>query len=315
MRHSTVLLRATEGKSSLSAKPSASTHPEKVEAQSLIAGLRERLDKLAQAAVSPQQRYTNNRSFRQPKTLWTLGLEAVDQCLSESGLATSAVHDIMPEAYGDFPAASGFALSLAARRLADPQERRPVLWCRLESEMRDYGKLYGHGAESLGLPRDRLLVVTLKKPMTLYWTMEEALKSGAVSMVIGDAAPRQADLTTTRRLSLAAQAGKSAGLLVFTGQHDGATASITRWRIHSGRSPPALFDAPTWTISLTRARNGRPGPSSSWPPSWTVSWQKQKHHASHHFTLVSGFSSGALLAGQTETGRTATTTGPRLRTG
>ena len=59
--------------------------------------------------------------------------------------------------------------------------------------------------------------------------MEEALKSGALALVIGDAEPAQAGLTVTRRLSLAAQAGKSAGILIFARAEAAASVSHTRW--------------------------------------------------------------------------------------
>ena len=64
---------------------------------------------------------------------------------------------------------------------------RLLLWCRLQAQEREHGRLYGHGLERLGLPRHRFLTVSLKKPAELLWTMEEALKSGSVAAVIGDA--------------------------------------------------------------------------------------------------------------------------------
>ena len=134
----------------------------------------------------------------------------------------------------------GFALALALRRLADAQERRPLLWCRLAAHEREYGRLYGHGLERLGLPRHRFVTITLKKPAGLLWTMEEALKSGAVAAVIGDADAAHADLTVTRRLSLAAAAGKSAAILTFAKRRCCRPPPATR----AGRRRPCRLAQP-----------------------------------------------------------------------
>ena len=62
-----------------------------------------------------------------------MGLPELDRHLPAQGLARGGLHDVSPRAHGDQPAAMGFALALALRRLADAQERRPLLWCRLAS--------------------------------------------------------------------------------------------------------------------------------------------------------------------------------------
>lgn len=240
---------------------------------------------------------------------WTLGAEGTGRHLPEAGLARAGLHDVSPAAYGDMPAALGFALALALRRLADPSEHRPLLWCRLATEEREYGRLYGHGLERLGLPRHRFVTVTLAKPAALLWTMEEALKSGALALVIGEASTAHAGLTATRRLQLAGLAGKAAGLLVFTRDEATATASHTRWRVASApsRSPPhdALAPgAPAWAVELTRARGGRPG-------AWILEW----HHAAHCFSVVSGLRGGTLHPWADETAPQSAAEGPALRAG
>lgn len=240
---------------------------------------------------------------------WTTGLEAIDRNLPAQGLLRSGLHDVSPAAYGDMPAAMGFGLALALRRMADPAERRPLLWCRLAGAEREYGRLHGHGLERLGLSRQRFVTVTLNKPDALLWTMEEALKSGALALVLGDAEARHAGLTATRRLLLAAQAGKSAAILMFLKPEATATASHTRWLAGAGssRSPPhdrAAPGLPAWNIELTRARGGRPG-------AWTLEW----HHAPHRFALVSGLRGGALHPWTDETGKATAAERPALRAG
>ncbi len=247
----------------------------------LMAALRRHIARLERSHPLLEKPHARSRP-------WTLGLAEIDAHLAAQGLARAGLHDIRPAAYGDMPAAMGFALALALRRLADPTERRPLLWCRLAREEREYGRLYGHGLEALGLARSRFVTVTLRKPVHLLWTAEEALKSGALALVLADADPKQADLTATRRLALAAAAGKAAGLLVFARPHGGATASHTRWAAAAVRSRSPPYDAeapgaPLWTVQLIRARGGRPG-------AWTVEWQ----HAPHRFAVVSGLRGGAF---------------------
>jgi protein ImuA len=240
---------------------------------------------------------------------WVTGLAGIDRHLPAQGLARGGLHDVSPREHGDQPAAMGFALALALRRLADSQERRPLLWCRLGTHEREYGRLYGHGLERLGLPRHRLVTITLRKPASLLWTMEEALKSGAVAAAIGDADAAHAGLTVTRRLSLAAHAGKSAAILTFAKADASATASHTRWTAAAvaSRSPPhdaLAVGSPCWSIELTRARGGRPG-------AWILEW----HHAQSRFSLVPGFSRRTLHPDTDQDGAEAAAQGPALRAG
>jgi protein ImuA len=270
---------------------------------SLIAALRQHITRIEQAHAQ------FDRSTRPRHAPWIMGLSELDRHLPAQGLVQSGLHDVSPRAYGDAPAAMGFALALALRRLTDAQERRPLLWCRLAKEEREHGRLYGHGLERLGLPRTRFITITLKRPQALLWTMEEALKSGALAIVIGDADAAHADLTVTRRLSLAAKAGKSAGILTFARTDAPATASQTRWTAApvASRSPPHDASAPgfpAWSIELTRARGGRPG-------AWILEW----HNALHRFSLVPGFSSRTLQPGADQAGQEAAAQRPALRAG
>ena len=268
----------------------------------LLAALRAQIDRLEQG----QARFAPQAARNAP---WRTGLSVLDRHLPAQGLQRAGLHDVSPLAPGDQPAAMGFALALALCRLDDGQERRPLLWCRLAAQEREYGRLYGHGLERLGLPRQRFVTVSLRKPADLLWVMEEALKSGALAAIIADADAAHADLTVTRRLSLAAAAGKSAAILTFARAGASATASHTRWLAGAGpsASPPDDVLAPgpaCWRIELTRARGGRPG-------AWTVEW----HHAQSRFSLVSGISHRAIHPHTDQEGADAATRGPALRAG
>ncbi len=214
---------------------------------------------------------------------WCTGLPDIDARMADDGLEVHGCHEIVAHTYGDAPAALGFAAALCARRLValKPQDRRPVLWVRALGEVSEYGRLYGHGLARFGLTHDRLLTVSLRKPQAVLWTIEEALRSHAVSMVVCDANHARFDLTATRRAMLAAQEGKTPCLMVFASPRDGATAARTRWQVSPAPSIPPPYDNtapgnPAWNLTLDRSRGGRPG-------TWTVDW----HHATHRFSLVS----------------------------
>ena len=219
-----------------------------------------------------------------PAQNWALGLAEIDRHLPQIGLAADGVHEIAPAAYGDMPAALGFAAALGMRRLEGGlADERPLLWCRLSSGAREWGRLYGHGLEALGLARQRLLTLTLNQPAAILWTLEEALKSAALAGVIADVGPNL-DLTAVRRLMLAAKRGRTPALLLFPAPPEGATSARSRWIVAAHASRPSPFDdqapgAPAWHLRLARCRGGRPG-------EWLVEWS----HATHRFALAAAIS-------------------------
>ncbi len=300
-----------------------SFHPrpeEQRHAKAVVARLRDHIARLEDNRQPLAHKPGMQSRSTRPQAHWHFGLPGIDAHLPEQGLARHALHDLAPSRYGDSPATLGFALSLAIQRLSVDRQQRPILWCRSAIECREHGNLYGHGAEHLGLQRENLLVLVLKRQISLFWTMEEALKSGCFSSVISDAASQQTDLTITRRLSLSAAEGRSAALLVFNRNHDTATASASRWQVAANPSLPPRLEPqapgyPAWAVTLSRIRGGRPG-------QWTLLWHPQPHsefrsphHAPHHFSLVPGLSGRALSAGASEAEFGLATAQPALRTG
>jgi protein ImuA len=292
---------------------------EQVHAKDLVARLRERIARMEESQHRLEQKRGCQDRSAKPFTPWQFGVAAVDAHLPEQGLSRHALHDIAPERYGDTAATMGFVLALAIKRLNVDHQHRPILWCRSAIESQEHGKLYGHGIERLGLSREKLLVLSLKKQVSLFWTMEEALKSGCFSSVISDAAAQHTDLTVTRRLSLSASEGRTSGLLVFNRNYSNATASFSRWQVATAHSPPISLEPgapghPAWAVTLSRIRGGRPG-------QWTLTWQPRSqfstvsHHASHHFSLLPGIPGGAFSQGAAEASLATAPERPALRTG
>lgn len=217
---------------------------------------------------------------------WHLGLNAIDKHLPEQGLSLNALHEISAGAYPHTPAAMGFALCLALRRPVRDNRARPILWCRLRPGNVEWGNLYGHGLRSLGLPHDRLLTVSLRRAQSLLWAVEEALRSKVLCAVIAEIDGRSMNLGLSRRLSLAAEAGSTPALLIYSHRITSATAALSRWQVKARASTPPPFDAnapgaPAWDLFLERCRGGRPG-------EWSVEWS----HATHSFSMVAPLSRG-----------------------
>jgi protein ImuA len=183
------------------------------------------------------------------------------------GLAGDGLHEIAPAGAGDGAAAMAFALCLAARfRAASP--RPQILIASEEFCGRESGPLYGPGLLALGLKYDQLVFVNAPDGRALLWTIEEALKSAALAVVIGElwSVAKTYGLAASRRLLLAARKGTTPALMVhggLFGQADAlSTAAETRFEIAaapSRRLAPAsgalgLPGGPAFAARLVKAR-------------------------------------------------------------
>jgi protein ImuA len=210
------------------------------------------------------------------------GDPAIDDELPGGGLASGCLHELA--ASPQDAAAYGLIAVLLGRLIGDAGVGPGMaLWCRLaqsghkqrghkqsghkQSGHKQSGLAalpYGPGLVRFGLPVERLILVRAGKPADLLWAMEEGLRSGRFTAVLGEGiAP---DLTATRRLQLAAEAGGATALLAFPASEHRSlrlSAATTRWRIAA--CPAVLPDRPRWSVSLERCRNGG-------SRAWTLEW-------------------------------------------
>jgi len=168
------------------------------------------------------------------------------------GLGRTGVHEVAGADYGDTAAALGFALVAGARATTGA-----IAWVGEARLARDRGALSGPGLCALGLDPGRVLLVEARRTRDALWSVEEAMKSGAVGLVLGDVS--QADFTATRRLALASQARGVPAILVMPHGRAGASAASARWRVRAHPSAPNRHDpgAPghiRWRAVLERAR-------------------------------------------------------------
>ena len=189
---------------------------------------------------------------------------ALDRRLA-GGLALDGLHEIAPAAPADGAAAMGFALSLAARCLADRRSSGLIVgeeFCATEM-----GALHGPGLVAHGLDLARLVFVRAPDAQALFQAMEDALRSGAPAFVLGEVwRLKSYDLTVSRRLGLAARVGATPAFLVQASAYGAAdslsSAAETRFEIAAspGAHEPSagggrgLPGRPSFSARIVKAR-------------------------------------------------------------
>ena len=195
-----------------------------------------------------------------------LGAPEVDAALPGGGLRLGALHEVVAR---DAAAGAGFAALILARLGAGGGTG---LWCLPARAALECGALYGPGLTAFGLEPERLIVVRARSDKESLWAMEEGLRSGSLAAVLGEVA--SVDLTSSRRLQLAAEQGSTTAFLL---RPDGAerapSAALTRWRL--GAAPSAAgaqgdgrlggIGTPRWRAELVRCRSRRRG-------AWIMEW-------------------------------------------
>lgn len=146
------------------------------------------------------------------------------------------------------PAATVFA-ALVAGRLTGP-----VIWIR--SAWARAG-LCPDGLASLFDP-SRLVIAAAPRPEDTLWSAEEALRSGAVPLVVAEVEAPPA-LTPLRRLQLAAEAGAEGApappmALILPPVAGTAGAVESRWRC----APLPACGAPRWRFERVYSKAGPP---------------------------------------------------------
>jgi protein ImuA len=204
----------------------------------------------------------------------------------DRGLACGVLHEVAAGAHGDRPAAFGFVFALTAAALA----ARPGMAVLIASRraLADFGSLYGHGLAQLGLDVGRLLLIETRSDKEALWAIEDTLRSGARPAMVVGAIAGSLDLTSSRRLNLAAAPPATPLVLLRASIATGTSAAATRWRIAAapaGRDRFGAFASPRWRVALERCRNGRPG-------HWLIEW----NHVAHRFRLVEVVADRAPIA-------------------
>jgi len=115
-----------------------------------------------------------------------------------------------------------------------------------------------------GLPRgvgERLHLFRPVGETDVLWCIEEALRAAPVSLVIAEP-EKPLSLTAGRRLQLAAEAGRTTGIMLIRGDA-GSNATETRWNCEPMASTAADSTLHRW--SLIKNKRGTLG-------IWTLNW-------------------------------------------
>jgi len=203
------------------------------------------------------------------EALRPLGLPAIDSVLA-GGFALGALHELAPVAPHHLGAAMGFALAVATLNAAGNASGRKALWIQTDFAGLEGGAPYGPGLDLFGLAMEHILVLSVARPIDALWAAEEALKSRALLAVVAEL-PQQgaaADLTATRRLSLAARAGNGLGLLIRHQRTPLASAAMTRWEVAGAPSTPDRFGGIGRTAFDLVLKRNRRGPCGRFIVSW-----------------------------------------------
>ena len=194
-----------------------------------------------------------------------LGIPPIDGILG-GGLGCGVLHEIAAAGETATGAATGFALAVAARSNDSATAGRSALWIAEDLSLAENGAPYGPGLDGAGIALEQLITVAAARGREVLWAMEEALRCRAVGVVIGELRARDFDQVATRRLSLAAAAGGTLGIILRTMPDDAPSAAATRWII--GAAPSAErrgIGPPRLAVRLIRNRRGHLG-------AWIVEW-------------------------------------------
>jgi protein ImuA len=183
-----------------------------------------------------------------PGTL-PFGIPAIDAMLG-GGLARGALHEVAATGEAHLPAVAGFALAVAKR--AAPSLR--LIWISEDMALAESGAPHGTGLEAFGLAPEQLVTVSAAHRRDLLWAMEEALRCGATTAVIGEMRAGTIDGVAIRRLSLAAAESGTLALLLRTEPPSDASTAATRWLV--GAAPSIVPGIPRVAAQLVRNRRG-----------------------------------------------------------
>lgn len=252
----------------------------------------------------PQPALNQDRASSAPTSCWQLGLSKIDDVYLGAPLDQGGLYHITGASYAHRTAATGFCLSLLAR-LQKQQAASPgstpqaiCLWGQTHKNAQEDGIPFGPGLLSQGLDPANFIFVSAPKDIDILWAMEEGLKAGGMTAVIGEVT--DPSFTATRRLALASTQAQIPSFLIhtptghtnnknratikkshqpeqalFNSSKQTASAATSRWQIAALPSTPHLWDnkAPgyrNWHLELVRHRGGRPG-------SFNLEWNRETH--------------------------------------
>ena len=195
-----------------------------------------------------------------------LALPLIDQMLPAGGLAADGVHEwIGVDSLGRSRATPPLSiLAHLARRAAAANRGKSLLWIG-EAIWPHAPTLHARADEGV---LSRSVFVRAASPGERLWATDLALRSGAIAAVIADGS--RLDLSATRRLQLAAEAG---GAICFLArpprERCELSAATTRWQVSvMPHDPNQRVPTRRWTVELLRCKGVQPSVAA--PRRWIL---------------------------------------------
>lgn len=125
----------------------------------------------------------------------------------------------------------------------------------------------------------RLIICGCISRKEILWSTEQALRSKGADMVVAELT-RGPSLRESRRLQLAAEAGRTLGLILIE-KGAQSSAAQTRWHCEPVLGEPANESGGEWSWHLIKNKAGRQG-------TWIVKWREREHETGYvHMVSVS----------------------------
>lgn len=135
-----------------------------------------------------------------------------------------------------------------------------------------FGQPYAPGLKFFGLDPARIVFVRCANVRECLWAMEEGVRLGGIGAVIG-ARAKVMDLTSSRRLQLAAEQANIPVFLLRTYNDTAQSAAVTRWHVAaapSARDEFGFTKNACFRVALDYARGGKTG-------EWVLEWNSDAH--------------------------------------
>lgn len=177
------------------------------------------------------------------------GVAEIDRKLLGGGLAFGCVHEVSGASAGmaDANAAMLFVAAALGR------SKGKILWCAPERD------LFAPSLEQVGLDMTRVIFVEAGDEKKVLARMEEGLRQGGVTAVVGEIS--KLTMNESRRLQLAAEQSGAMGVVLRrqwksgeAGAASEPTVSRTRWSVSAEQQRRGEM---RWQLELMRCRAGQ----------------------------------------------------------
>jgi protein ImuA len=192
-----------------------------------------------------------------------VGLGPILHAFPNSTFPTGAVHEFLTSGLEDAASTTGFISGLLSTLTG---QNGTSLWISASRS------IFPPALKSFGVQPDRCIFIDVQKERDVLWVMNEALKCGALTAVVGEL--QEINFTESRRLQLAVEESNVTGFVFRRNTRKiNPTAFVSRWKVTSLASEPIDdlpgIGFPKWNVELLRIRNGKPGV-------WTIQWKNGK---------------------------------------